>query len=162
VRGWSLGLAAVLVSATLSVPSGMAAMREWPRRLSVLLPGAGLSNRYVQDVAEAPDGSILVAIVRGWLPRAVRCFGGIVRAADGSIVMVRTPLASHPPGRRDANRRRDRRAAWLLEGRLSSSPSNGEGGPALRATLCLPSDVIVAADGGYIVTDLHCGTFPVF
>jgi glucose/arabinose dehydrogenase len=82
-------LAAVLSAAALLVPASAAAKREWPRRLFVLVPSADLGNRplvngyafdrYIQDVAEAPDGSILLATDRGWPPRE----GEVLRLTPG-------------------------------------------------------------------------------
>jgi hypothetical protein len=238
-----LVLAAVLAAAALLVPASAAAKREWPRRLFVLVPSADLGNRplvngyafdrFIQDVAEAPDGSILLATDRGWPPRegevlrltpggrlrtlgrltdGVRAIaansggsvlvlqdnrvlrllpsggsiviagtgqagfsgdggpataatmdvgsdmgagGGIARAPDGSIVF--TDSSNH--------RLRRIRSDGVIETIAGIGippgehfgcqipPSTGDGGPARLATLCVPSDVIVAADGGYIVAD---------
>jgi glucose/arabinose dehydrogenase len=85
--------------------------------------------------------------------------GGIARAADGSIAFT--------DGANDRLRRiRPDGVIETIAGvgvpaaqrpMCHLLPSNGDGGPARSATLCQPGDVIVAAGGGYIVSDTRAG-----
>jgi hypothetical protein len=234
---------ALLVVGIVFVSSATAATTEWPRRLFVLLPGADLGNRplgngyafsrYIQDVAEAPDGSILLATDRGWPPRdgevlrlgsdgRLQTVGrlkdgvrAIAPASDGSVLVLQDTrvLRLLPSGASvviagtgqagfsgdggmassatldvgsdmgagggivggedgsivftDSSNSRLRRirpdgvietiagtgTAGGGQSGCPQAPGNGDGGPARLATLCIPSDVIVTSDGGYIVAD---------
>jgi hypothetical protein len=78
---------------------------------------------------------------------------GVVRTADGSVVFTDTWN----------NRLRRIRPDGVIEtiagtGRSitpfeSCAASSGDGGPATRATLCMPQDVLATADGGFVVSD---------